>query len=103
MAVSTFVGATTAATLPWLLVPVVIVWAYVIGLMVSLGPRLSVAALQWSVGLLIAVGLPLGPAEATLRAGLVLAGGLLSRVTHVEPLRITPCGANKTVTGSLAV
>lgn len=27
----------------------------------------------------------------------------LSRVTHVEPLRITPCGANKTVTGSLAV
>ncbi len=28
---------------------------------------------------------------------------LVSRVTHVEPLRITPCGANKTVTGSLAV
>ncbi len=27
----------------------------------------------------------------------------VSRVTHVEPLRITPCGANKTVTGSLAV
>jgi len=76
MAVSTFVGATTAATLPWLLVPVVIVWAYVAGLVVCLGPRLSIAILQWPVGLLVAVGLPLGPAEAALRAGLVLAGGL---------------------------
>ena len=76
MAVSTFVGATTAATLPWLLVPVVIVWAYVAGLVVCLGPRLSVAVLQWSVGLLIAVGLPLGPAGAAVRAGFVLAGGL---------------------------
>ena len=76
MAVSTFVGATTAATVPWLLVPVVIVWAYVAGLVVCPGPRLSVAVLQWSVGLLIAIGLPLGPADAALRAGLVLAGGL---------------------------
>jgi hypothetical protein len=41
MAVSTCIGATTAATIPWLLVPVVLVWGYVTGLMVCLGPRLS--------------------------------------------------------------
>ena len=64
MAVTTFVGATTTATLPWLLVPVVTALGYVTGLAVALGPLLSVAVLQWSVGLLIAVGLPQGPAEA---------------------------------------
>ncbi|MCW2964516.1 MAG: hypothetical protein JWO17_1768 [Actinomycetia bacterium] len=77
MAVSTFVGATTAAAAPWLLVVVVIVWGYVMGLAVCLGPRLSVAILQWGVSLMIAVGLPLAPAPAGVRAGLVLAGGLL--------------------------
>jgi uncharacterized membrane protein YccC len=76
MAVSTFVGAATAAAAPWLLVPVVVVWGYVVGLAVCLGPRLSVAAIQWPVALLIAIGMPLGPTEAALRAGLVLAGGL---------------------------
>ncbi|MGY4914641.1 FUSC family protein [Streptomyces sp. 900116325] len=80
MAVSTFVGAATAAVAPWLLVPVVVVWGYVVGLAVCLGPRLSVAALQWPVGLLIAIGMPLGPTEAALRAGLVLAGGLFQGV-----------------------
>nr|WTB31509.1 FUSC family protein [Streptomyces sp. NBC_00830] len=80
MAVSTFVGAATAAAAPWLLVPVVVVWGYVVGLAVCLGPRLSVAALQWPVGLLIAIGIPLGPTEAALRAGLVLAGGLFQGV-----------------------
>ncbi|MET9474729.1 FUSC family protein [Streptomyces sp. NPDC002922] len=80
MAVSTFVGAVTAAAAPWLLVPVVAVWGYVVGLAVCLGPRLSVAALQWPVGLLIATGMPLGPTEAALRAGLVLAGGLFQGV-----------------------
>ncbi len=72
MAVSTFVGATTAAMAPWLLVPVVMIWGYVTGLAVSLGPRFSVAVLQWSIALLIAVGLPVGPTEAGLRAGLVV-------------------------------
>ncbi|WP_405892111.1 FUSC family protein [Streptomyces sp. NBC_01527] len=80
MAVSTFVGAATAAVAPWLLVAVVVIWGYVVGLAVCLGPRLSVAALQWPVGLLIASGMPLGPTEAALRAGLVLAGGLLQGV-----------------------
>ncbi len=77
MAVSTFVGAVAAATLPSSLILIVLVWGYVTGLAVALGPRYSVAILQWSVGLLIAVGLPQGPAEAALRAGLVLVGGLL--------------------------
>jgi len=77
MAVSTFAGATTAALAPWLLVPLVALWGFVTGLMISLGQRASVAALQWAVALLIAVGLPSSPSEAAFRAVLVLAGGLL--------------------------
>jgi uncharacterized membrane protein YccC len=77
MAVSTFVGAATAAVAPWLLVPVVILWGYVAGLADCLGPRLSAAAIQWPVALVIAIGIPASPTEAALRAGLVLAGGLL--------------------------
>ena len=80
MAVSTFVGAATAAVAPWLLVPVVMFWGYVAGLADCLGPRRSVAAIQWPVALLIAIGMPLGPTEAALRAGLVLAGGLFQGV-----------------------
>jgi hypothetical protein len=76
MAVSTFVGATTAALAPWLLVPMVAAWGYLTGLAICLGQRPGVAVLQWSIALLIAVGLPVGPIEAGLRAGLVLAGGL---------------------------
>ena len=80
MAVSTFVGGTVAAAAPWLLVPVVMVWGYVTGLAVCLGPLASVAVAQWPVALLIAVGLPLGPGDAALRAGLVLAGGLFQGI-----------------------
>jgi len=77
MAISTLIGATTAAAAPWLLVPAVAVWGYFTGLSVCLGPAPSIAVLQSSIALLIAVGLPSGPAEAAMRAGLVLAGGLL--------------------------
>ena len=80
MAFSTFIGATTAATFPWLLVPIVAIWGYVTGLTVSLEQHWSVAVLQWSVALLIAMGLPLTPAEALLRAALVLAGGLFQAI-----------------------
>src|SRR4030081_3084063 len=41
MAVSPFVGAATAAAAPWVLVPVVIVWGYLVGLAPCLGPRLG--------------------------------------------------------------
>ena len=74
---STFVGGALAAAAPWVLVPVVALWAYVTGLSVCLGPRASIAILQWSIALLIAVGLPVDPTEAALRAVLVFAGGLL--------------------------
>src|SRR5882672_1165013 len=77
MAVSTFVGASTAAAAPWLLVPIVAGWAYLTGLAVSLGVRAAVAVFQWPIALLISMALPADPAEAALRAGLVLAGGLL--------------------------
>jgi signal transduction histidine kinase len=90
MAVTTFVGATTAATLPWLLVLVVAILGYVTGLAVALGPLLSVAILQWSVGLLVAVGLPQDPAEAGLRAGLVLAGGLVQALLVAGSWTVRP-------------
>jgi uncharacterized membrane protein YccC len=80
MATSTFVGATIAASEPWLLVPVVLVWAYLTGIAVSLGQTLSGAVLPWAVALLVAVGLPMSPGQAALRAGLVLAGGTLQGV-----------------------
>ena len=77
MSLSTFVGAATAATAPWLLVPIVALWAYFTGLAVSLGTRASIAIFQWPIALLISMALPAAPADAALRAGLVLAGGLL--------------------------
>jgi len=80
MAISTFVGTVTAASMPWLLLPIIAVWGYMTGLAVCLGPRWSVTVLQWSAALLIAVGFPQGPSEAALRAGLVLAGGLLQAI-----------------------
>ncbi|HXW44108.1 MAG TPA: FUSC family protein [Streptosporangiaceae bacterium] len=76
MAVSTFVGATAAYGVPWLLVPIVFAWAYAAGLLAALGPTALVVTLQWPVALLIATALPLGPAGAAERAALVLAGGL---------------------------
>jgi uncharacterized membrane protein YccC len=76
MAVSTFVGATTAASHPWLLVPAVFAWAYVVGVLAALGPTVLVVTLQWPIALLIASALPLGPGQAVARAALVLAGGV---------------------------
>jgi len=76
MAISTFAGAATADSVPWLLVPEVMLWAYLVGLFAALGPTATVVALQWPVALLIGSALPLGPGAAAVRAGLVLAGGL---------------------------
>src|SRR5258707_10867758 len=80
MSLSTFVGAATAAAAPWLLVPIVAVWAYFTGLAVCLGATASIAIFQWPIALLISMALPADPAEAALRAGLVLAGGMLHAV-----------------------
>jgi uncharacterized membrane protein YccC len=76
MAVSTFAGATAAYSLPWLLVLLVFCWAYLVGLLASLGPTVLAVSLQWPVALLIGSALPLAPADAAVRACLVLAGGL---------------------------
>ncbi len=76
MAISTFAGATAADRQPWLLVPLVFIWAYVTGLCAALGPTALAVTLQWPLALLIASALPLGPGPAAVRAGLVLAGGL---------------------------
>jgi uncharacterized membrane protein YccC len=76
MAVSTFVGAATAAGPAWFLVPVIMVWAYVAGVCAALGPSAVAVSLQWPVAVLIASAIPLSPAQAALRASLVLAGGL---------------------------
>jgi hypothetical protein len=75
MAFSTFAGA-TAARHPWLLVPLVLVWAYGTGLLAVLGPTVLAVTLQWPVALLVGSALPLSLAGAGVRAGLVLAGGL---------------------------
>jgi len=80
MSISTFVGAATAAAAPWLLVPIVGVWAYFTGLSVCLGTTASIAIFQWPIALLISMALPADPAEAALRTGFVLAGGLLHAV-----------------------
>ena len=90
MAISTFVGAVTAAISPWLLVPIIALWGYFTGLAVSLGQRYSVAVLQWSIALLIAAGLPFGPSDAALRSALVLAGGLLQGVLVAASWAISP-------------
>jgi len=90
MAFSTFVGATTAAAVPWLLVPIVAIWGYVTGLAISLDQHWSVAVLQWSVALLIAIGLPLAPAEALLRAALVFTGGLFQAVLVAAAWTLRP-------------
>ena len=90
MAVSTFVGATTAAGAPWLLPLVVAIWAYATGLTVSLGSLANMALLQWAVALLIAVGLPFGPGDAAVRSGFVLIGGLLQAALVIVSWTLRP-------------
>jgi uncharacterized membrane protein YccC len=76
MAVSAFAGATASWSQPWLLVPIVLIWAYVSGLFGALGPTVVAVVLQWPVALLIGSAIPLPPGPAGVRAALVLAGGL---------------------------
>jgi uncharacterized membrane protein YccC len=96
MAVSTFVGATTSASLPWLLVPIVFAWAYLTGVLASLGPTVLAVTLQWPVALLIASALPLGPGPAAIRASLVLAGGLWQCLLVVTSWTVNRGSAERT-------
>jgi uncharacterized membrane protein YccC len=83
MTVSTFVGASLADSVSWLLVPVTALWAYAAGVSASLGPAAIVVSLQWPVALLIASAIPLSPEQALIRAALVLGGGLWQGVLVV--------------------
>ena len=96
MAVSTFVGGATAHEVPWLLVPVVALWAYFTGLAVCLGQRSSVAVFQWAVALIIAMGLPVPPSQAALHAAFVLAGGLLQAVLVAASWTLRPGSRERT-------
>jgi uncharacterized membrane protein YccC len=96
MAISTFVGATTADGRPWLLVPIVFAWAYASGVLASLGPTVLAVTLQWPVALLIASALPLGPGPAAVRAGLVLAGGLWQCLLVVTSWAVSRGSAERT-------
>jgi hypothetical protein len=96
MAVSTFVGATTAAGRPWLLVPIVFAWAYGTGILASLGPTVLAVTLQWPIALLIASALPLGPGPAGARAGLVFAGGLWQALLVVTSWTVNRGSAERT-------
>lgn len=76
MAVATFTGGAAAHAYGWLLLPLVVAFSYLAGLLVALGQRFSVVGLQWAIQLVIASAIPLPAGGAALRAGLVLAGGL---------------------------
>ena len=95
MAVSTFAGATAAKSLPWLLVLLVFGWAYLTGLLASLGPTVLAVTLQWPVALLIGSALPLSPGDAGIRAGLVLAGGLWQCLLVISSWAVNRGGAER--------
>ncbi|HYZ54654.1 MAG TPA: FUSC family protein [Streptosporangiaceae bacterium] len=76
MAVATFIGGAAGYSSQWLLVPAIVVFSYLTGLLVTLGQRFMVVGLQWSIQLMIASGIPLAAGDAAVRSVLVLAGGL---------------------------
>ncbi len=96
MAISTFVGAWASASHPWLLVPFVFCWSYLVGLVAALGPTALVVSLQWPVALLIASALPLAPGAAAIRALLVLAGGLWQALLVVSSWAVNRGSAERT-------
>jgi uncharacterized membrane protein YccC len=96
MAISTFVGVSTAAAAPWMLVPIIAFWGYITGLSICLGPLVNVAVLQWSIALLIAVGFPAGASEAALRAGLVFVGGALQAILVAVSWTLRPGTSERT-------
>jgi uncharacterized membrane protein YccC len=96
MAVSTFVGAWAEASHPWLLVPFIFCWSYLVGLAAAIGPTALVVSLQWPVALLIASALPLAPGPAAIRALLVLAGGLWQALLVVSSWAVNRGSAERT-------
>src|SRR6202012_2436959 len=95
MAVSTWVGGVAAWTGGWLLLPAVLVFSYLGGLLAALGQRLGVVGLQWAIQLVIASAIPLAPGDALVRAGLVLAGGLWQAVLVVASWAVLRTGQER--------
>jgi uncharacterized membrane protein YccC len=89
MAVATFIGAVCAYLSGWLLLPAILIFSYLAGLMVTLGQRFLVVGLQWAIQLVIASSIPLPPGDAGLRALLVLAGGLWQGALVVASWTVT--------------
>jgi uncharacterized membrane protein YccC len=76
MAVATFIGGAAAHSGGWFLIPAIMVFSYLAGLLVTLGQRFMVVGLQWAIQLMIASAIPLPAGDAAVRSVLVLAGGL---------------------------
>ncbi|HYZ56416.1 MAG TPA: FUSC family protein [Streptosporangiaceae bacterium] len=95
MAAATFVGGAAVNASGWWLVPAVLVFSYLAGLLVTLGQRLSVAGIQVPIELLIASAIPLPPGDAALRAVLVLAGGLWQGALVVASWAFLPGGRER--------
>jgi uncharacterized membrane protein YccC len=83
MAVCTWVGGVAAWAGGWWLLPAVVAFSYLGGLLATLGQRFGVVGLQWVFQLVIASAIPLPPGDAAVRAGLVLAGALWQGVLVV--------------------
>jgi uncharacterized membrane protein YccC len=95
MAVSTWVGGVAAWASGWLLIPAVLVFSYLGGLLAALGQRLGVVGLQWAIQLVIASAIPLAPGDALVRAALVLAGGLWQAVLVVASWAVLRTGQER--------
>jgi uncharacterized membrane protein YccC len=90
MAVTTFIGAATAATASWLLIPTLALMGLVVGAAVEFEPPRAIAALMWPIALLVADAVPLDPSGAAARAGWVLAGGTLQALLVTATWAIGP-------------
>jgi uncharacterized membrane protein YccC len=103
MTVSTFIGASTAYSAPWLLIVVLLIWGYGVGLTAALGPAALTIGLQCAMALLIASAVPLDPRQAAIRAGLVLAGGLWQGLLVVSSWALSLGSSERTaMAGSFA-
>lgn len=95
MALSTFLAALSARYQLWAMVPIAAVAGYLAGVAVSLGQRLSSAAIQVPVAAQVAVSVPLAPGPAAVRGALVLAGGLFQAVLAIAWWAARPEGAER--------
>lgn len=99
MAVASFVGATTTH---WAAaaVPAALMWGYLAGLVVVLGPRAAVVGLQWGVAFVIATEIPMPVEGALVRSCLVLGGSLWEAVLVIVAWPLRPGSAERAALGA---